>query len=75
MYIIYYREIQSDRNKADWLQIPITQLKETTYAIPLKCDREYEIAMSVKDEKKEGKKARKNQVVCDRYTFKNVFIG
>ena len=54
MYIIYFREIQSDGNKADWLQIPITQLKQTSYAIPLKCDWEYMIAISVKDEKKES---------------------
>ena len=54
MYIIYYREIQSDGNKADWLQIPIIQLKQTSYVIPLKCDREYEISMSVKDEEKES---------------------
>ena len=53
-YIIYYREIQSDGNKADWLQIHITQLKETSYLISLRCDREYEIAMSVKDEEKES---------------------
>lgn len=54
MYIIYYREIQSDGNEADWLQVPITQLNKTFYDIPLKCDREYEIAMSVKDEERES---------------------
>lgn len=54
MYIIYYREIQSDGNEADWLQIPITQLKKTSYVIPLKRDMEYEIAMSVKDEQTES---------------------
>jgi len=46
MYIIYYREIQTDGNEADWIQIPITQVKKTSYVIPLKCDVEYEIAMS-----------------------------
>ena len=54
MYIIYYREVQSGDNEADWLQIPITQLNRTSYIIPLKCDMEYEIAMSVKDEQKES---------------------
>jgi len=54
MYIIYYREIQSDGKEADWMQIHITQLKKTSYVIPLRCDREYEIAMSVKDEEKES---------------------
>ena len=54
MYIIYYREIQSEGNKADWLQIPITQVKKTSYVIPLKCDIEYEIAVSVKDEQRES---------------------
>lgn len=54
MYIIYYREIKSGGNKADWLQIPITQLNKTAYVIPLKCDTEYEIAMSAKDEEKES---------------------
>jgi len=53
-YIIYYREIQSDDKEADWMQIPITQLKQTSYVIPLRCGREYEIAMSVKDEEKES---------------------
>ena len=54
MYIIYYREIQSDSNEADWLQIPITK---TSYVIPPKCNMEYEIAMSVKDEEKESVKS------------------
>ena len=54
MYIIYYREIQSDGKVAEWMQIHITQLKETSHVIPLICDREYEIAMSVKDEEKES---------------------
>ena len=54
MYIIYYREIQSDGNDADWLQIPIRQVEKTSYVIQLKCDMEYEIAMSVKDEQKES---------------------
>ena len=56
MYIIYYREIQSNDNKADWLQIPITHTT-TFYLIPLKCNMEYEIAMSVKDEEKESVKS------------------
>ena len=51
MYTIYYREIQSDNNEADWLQIPITK---TSYVIPLKCNLEYEVAMSVTDEEKES---------------------
>ena len=54
MYIIYYREIQSDGNEADWLQIPIRQVKKTSYVIPLKYDMEYEVAMSVKDEQRES---------------------
>ena len=53
-YIIYYREIQSDGKEADWMQSHITQLKKTSYVIPLICDRESEIAMSVKDEEKES---------------------
>ena len=52
-YIIYYREIQSNGNKTHWSQIPITQVKKTSYVIPLKCDMEYEIAMSVKDAERE----------------------
>ena len=54
MYIIYYREMQSDGNEADWLQISITQLQKTSYVIPLKCDTEYEIAISVKDAERES---------------------
>ena len=54
MYVIYYGDVQSGDNEADWLQIPITQLKRTSYIMPLKCDMEYEIAMSVKDEEKES---------------------
>ena len=54
MYIIYYREIQSDGNEADWLQISITQLNKTFYVMPLKCDMEYEIAISVKDAERES---------------------
>ena len=54
MYIIYYREIQADGNEADWLQVPITELNITSVDIRLKCDVEYEIAMSVKDEEKES---------------------
>ena len=54
MYTIYYREIQSDSNDADWLQISITQLQKTSYVMPLKCDMEYEIAISVKDAEKES---------------------
>jgi len=54
MYIIYYREIQTDGNETDWSQVPITQVKKTSYVIPLKCDMEYEIAMSVKDEQRES---------------------
>ena len=54
MYIIYYREIQSDGIEGHWTQIHITQLKETSYVIRLKCDWEYMIAISVKDEKKES---------------------
>ena len=54
IYVIYYREIQSDGSESDWLQIPLRQLNKTSYGIPLKCDREYEIAMSVKDEEKES---------------------
>ena len=51
MYIIYYREIQLGGNEADWLQISVTQLNKTSYIIPLKCDMEYGIAISVKDER------------------------
>ena len=54
MYTIYYREIQSDSNDADWLQISITQLQKTSYVMPLKCDMEYEIAISVKDAERES---------------------
>ena len=54
MYIIHYREIHSDGNETDWLQISIAQLKKTSYVIPLKCDVEYEIAMSVKDGQRES---------------------
>ena len=54
MYIIYYREIQSDGNEANWLQISITQLQKTSYVMPLKCDMEYEIAISVKDAVRES---------------------
>ena len=54
MYIIYYREIQSHGNKADWLQISITQLQKTSYVMPLKCDMEYEIAISGKDAERES---------------------
>ena len=54
MYIIYQREIQPDGNEANWLQISNTQLEKTFYVIPLKCDMEYEIAMSVKDEQRES---------------------
>ena len=54
MYIIHYREVQSDGNKADWLQIPITQLNKISYVMPLKCDMEYEIAISFKDEQRES---------------------
>ena len=54
MYIIYYREIQSEANKADWLPIFITELKKTSYVIKLKCNMEYEIAMSVKDQQRES---------------------
>jgi len=57
MYIIYYREIQSDGNEADWLQTSITLLKKASYVIPLKCDVEYEIAMSVKDGQRESVKS------------------
>jgi len=53
MYIIYYREIRSNGSEADWLQIPIIEVKKTSYVIPLKCDMEYEIAVSVKDEQRE----------------------
>ena len=54
MYIIYQREIQSDDNEANWLQFSITQLEKTSFVIPLKCDMEYEIAISVKDEQRES---------------------
>ena len=54
MYIIYYREIQSDGNEADWLQIPITLLQKTSYFMQLQCDLEYEIAISVKDAERES---------------------
>ena len=54
MYIIYYREIQSDGNEANWLQVSITQLQKTCYVMPLKCDMEYEIAISVKDAVRES---------------------
>ena len=54
MYIIYYREIQSGGNEADMSQIHITQPKTTSYVILLKCDTEYEIAISAKDEKRES---------------------
>lgn len=54
LYIIYFREIQSHGDKADWLQIHITQLKKTSYVIPLKCDTEYAIAMSARDEERES---------------------
>lgn len=54
MYIIYYREIQSGGNEDGLLQIRITQVKKTSYVIPLNCDTEYEIAMSSRDEKQES---------------------
>ena len=54
MYIIYQREIQSDGSEANWLQISITQFEKTSHVIQLKCDMEYEIAMSVKDEQRES---------------------
>ena len=54
MYIIYYREIKSDGNAADWLQLSIPQIQKTSYIMPLKCDMEYEIAISVKDAERES---------------------
>ena len=76
MYIIYYREIQSDSNEADWLQIPITK---TSYVIPLKCNMEYEIAMSVKDEEKESVKSNfwrvKTKSPATGIPSKNFFSG
>ena len=54
MYIIHLREIQSGNSKANWLQIPIIQLNKTSEVIHLKCDTEYEIAMSARDEVKES---------------------
>ena len=78
MYIIYYREIQSDGNEADWLQIPITHTK-TSYDIPLKCNMEYEIAMSVKDEEKESVKSNfwrvKTKSPATDIPSKNFFSG
>ena len=53
-YIIYFREIQSGGREAGWLQISITQLNKTSYVMPLKCDMEYEIAISVKDAEMES---------------------
>ena len=54
MYIIYYREIISGGGKTDWHQIPITEINKTSHLILLKCDMEYEIAMSAKDKDKES---------------------
>ena len=54
MYTIYYREIQSEENNTEWLQISVTQLDTTSYVIPLQCDTEYEIAMTAKDEGRES---------------------
>ena len=53
-YIIYFRESQSGGREAGWLQISITQLNKTSYVMPLKCDMEYEIAISVKDAEMES---------------------
>ena len=53
-YIIYFREIQSGGREAGWLQISISQLNKTSYVMPLKCDMEYEIAISVKDAEMES---------------------
>ena len=79
MYIIYYREIQADGNEADWLQVPITELNITSVDIPLKCDMEYEIAMSVKDEEKESVKSNfwrvKTKSPATDIPSKNVFSG
>ena len=78
MYIIYYREIQSDDNEADWLQIPFTHTT-TSYFIQLKCNMEYEIAMSVKDEEKESVKSNfwrvKTKSTATDIPSKNVFSG
>ena len=80
MYIIYYREIQSDGNEADWLpEIPIRQLNKTSYVILLKCDMEYEIAMSVKDEQRESVMSNfwrvKTKSPATDISFDNFFSG
>ena len=54
MYMIHYREIQSGGSKDDWIRRQINQVTSTFHFMPLKCDTEYEIAMSVRDEEKES---------------------
>lgn len=45
-YVIHYREIKLHGSKADWSEIPISQVNKTFHLIPLLCDATYEIAMS-----------------------------
>ena len=79
MYIIYYREIQSDGNEAGWIQIPITEVEKTSFVIPMKCDMEYEIAMSVKEEQRASVKSNfwrvKTKSPATDVTSNNFFSG
>ena len=74
VYIIHYREVISGGGKTDWHQIPITELNKTSYLISLKCDTEYEIAVSAKYEDKESAmsdhwRVKTKSATTGRFTF------
>ena len=73
MYIIYFREIHLGSNDAEWRVMHVAGLK-TTYAIALRCDTEYEIAVAARNEEKESAMSNYWRVKTNSGIYVNLLI-